>query len=165
MTAGKKMELVGASEQAIPIKRAGASASVKLDAGVRRKVAASLAQASEITPPDRVYLNLENVRGTRDATALSVFVNLPQGEKPADHPELMAGSVGLFGLRQTSLTDGKHAGEGMNFVLDITKIVDALHLNHTLDVDSLQVTLVPHQAVPDQANITVGRINIYRQGQ
>lgn len=165
VTAGTKMELVGASQQVIPIRRTGASASVKLDAGVRRKVAASLAKASETAPPDRVYLNLENVRGTRDATVLSVFINLPKDEKPADHPELLAGSVGLFGLRQASLTDGKHAGEGLNFVLDITKIVDALHLNHTLDADSLQVTLVPHQAVPDQANITVGRISIYRQGR
>lgn len=51
------------------------------------------------------------------------------------------------------------------FVLDITKIVDALHLNHALDVDSLRVRIVPDQPVPDQAQITIGRIGIYRQGQ
>ena len=33
-----------------------------------------------------------------------------------------------------------------------------------LDVDSLDVTIVPHQAVPEQAQITVGRVSIYRQG-
>jgi tyrosinase len=164
VTEEAKMELVGASQQALPIKGTGSSTSVKLDAGVRRKVAASLTNASETAPPDRVYLNLENVRGTHDASVLSVYINLPDGANPSDHPELLAGSVGLFGLRRASLQDGQHAGEGLDFVLDITKIVDALHLNHTLDADSLQVRIVPHQAVPEQAEITVGRISIYRQG-
>jgi len=162
---GKNEELVGANQAALPIKGAGASTDVKLDANVRRKMSASLANASETAPPDRVFLNLENVRGARDAHVLSVYINLPAGAKPGDHPELLAGSVGLFGLRSASLQDGKHAGQGLNFVLDITKIVDALHLNNALDVESLHVTIVPHQAVPEQSQITVGRVSIYRQGQ
>jgi len=156
---------VGASQQALPIKGAGASASVKLDAGVRRKVSASLAKASETAPPDRIYLNLENVRGTHDAGVLGVYINLPEGAKPTDHPELLAGSVGLFGMRRATLKDGKHAGEGLDFSLDITKIVDTMHLNHALDVDSLPVTIVPYQQVPEASQITVGRISIYRQAQ
>ena len=164
VTAGKNTEMVGASPEALPIKRAGARTSVKLDAGVRRKVMASLSNAAETAAPDRVYLNLENVRGTHDAAALSVYVNLPEGAKPSDHPELLAGSVGLFGLRRASLKDGQHGGQGLNFVLDITKIVDALHLKNALDVDSLSVTIVPRKAIPDQAEITVGRVSIYRQG-
>jgi tyrosinase len=164
VSAGKSMELVGASP-ALPIKGAGASTTVKLDPGVRRKVSASLAKASETAVPDRVFLNLENVRGTHDASVLSVYINLPDGAKPGDHPELLAGSVGLFGMRRASVKDDKHAGQGMNFVLDITKIVDALHLKNALDVDSLQVRIVPHTKVPDKAEITVGRVSIYRQGQ
>ena len=160
----KSMELVGASQAAVPIKSAGASASVRLDPVVRGKVAASLAKASETAPPDRVFLNLENVRGTHDAAALSVYVNLPDGAKPADHPELLAGTVGLFGLRRASQKDEKHAGQGLNFVLDITKIVDALHLKNALGADSVNVRIVPRRAIPDQAQITVGRVSIYRQG-
>jgi tyrosinase len=126
---------------------------------------ASLTRASETASPDRVFLNLENVRGTHDASVLSIYINLPQGAKPSDHPELLAGSVGLFGLRRATLKDGQHAGQGLKFVLEISKLIDALHLNNALDVDSLRVTIVPHQAVPDQAQITVGRVSIYRQGQ
>jgi tyrosinase len=162
---GRNTELVGANQQPLAIKGTGARTSVKLDAGVRRKVSASLAKASETAPPDRVFLNLENVRGTHDAAALSVYINLPEGAKPGDHPELLAGSVGLFGLRRASAKDDKHAGQGLNFVLDITKIIDALHLKNALDVDSLDVRIVPHQAIPDQAQITVGRVSIYRKGQ
>jgi tyrosinase len=164
VTPGDNVELVGASPAALPIRGMGASTTVKLDTTVRAKVSASLSRASEAAPPDRVFLNLENVRGTRDAYVLNVYVNLPEGSKPGDHPELLAGSVGLFGLRGASSADGKHAGEGLSFVLDITKIIDTLHLNNALDVDSLKVTIVPHHSVPDQAQITVGRVSIYRQG-
>jgi tyrosinase len=165
VTTGKNMELVGASQPGLPIKGSGASTSVRLDAGVRNKVSASLARPSEAAPPDRVFLNLENVRGTYDAAALSVYINLPPGAKPGDHPELLAGSVGLFGLRSASQKDSKHGGQGLNFTLEITKIIDALHLNNALNANSLQVRIVPYRALPDQADITVGRISIYRQGQ
>jgi tyrosinase len=162
---GKKTELVGASPSAIPIKGTGATTSVKLDPAVRRRVSASLARATEAAPPDRVFLNLENVRGTRDASALSVYLNVPEGADPADHPDRLAGTVGLFGLRRATLKDGQHAGEGLNFILDITHIADALHLENALDTDALQVRIVPHQPVPEQAEITVGRVSIYREGQ
>jgi tyrosinase len=164
VTTGKNVELVGASQAALPIKGAGARTTVTLDTAVRRRVAASLALAPETAAPDHVFLHLENVRGTRDATVLSVYINLPEGAKPGDHPELLAGTVGLFGLHGASLKDGKHGGQGLNFVLDITKIVDAMHLNNALDTDSLNVMIVPRQAVPEQAQITVGRIGIYRKG-
>lgn len=165
VTIGRNRELLGATQQALPVKGAGITASVKLDAGVRRKVSASFAKPSETALPDRVFLNLENVRGTHDAAALSVYINLPEGAKAGDHPELLAGTVGLFGMRRASLADGKHAGEGLNFILDITKIVDGLHLNNALEVDSLKVTIVPRRMIPDQAQISVGRVSIYRQGQ
>lgn len=165
VTLGEKTELVGASQQQVAIKGTGARTSVRLEPNVRRKVSASLAKASETAPPDRVFLNLENVRGTHDAAALSVYINLPDGAKPGDHPELLAGTVGLFGLRRASAKDDKHAGQGLSFVLDITKIIDALHLKNALDVDSLNVRIVPRRAIPDQADITVGRVSIYRRGQ
>lgn len=165
VTIGRNMELLGSGQQDLPIKGTGASTVVKLDPGVRQKVASSLAMASETKPPDRVFLQLENVRGTHDAAVLSVYINLPSGAKPADHPELLAGTVGLFGLRRASYKDGKHAGQGLSFVLEVTKIVDALHLKQALNTNSVPVTIVARTKVPDQAKITVGQVRIYRQGQ
>lgn len=162
---GKSVELVGANREALPIKGSGASTTVKLDRDVRRKVSASLAAAPESAQPDRVFLNLENVRGTRDASVLNVYVNLPEGANPRDYPELLAGSVGLFGLRKATSTDGIHGGHGLSFILEVTDIFDALHLDNALDVDSLRVRIVPHRPIPEQADITVGRVSIYRQGQ
>jgi tyrosinase len=162
---GEKMELVGANQQALSIKGSGVSTSVKLDSGVRGKVTASLARAAVDAAPDRVLLNLENVRGAEDATTLDVYINLPEGAKPSDHPELFAGSIGLFGLQRASAADGKHGGGGLNLVLDITDIVDALHLKNALNVDSLNVRIVPEPQVRDEDQITVGRVSIYRQGR
>ena len=163
--ARKNVELVGASQNPLLIKGSGARTTVKLNPEVRTKVSQSLTTASAKNIPDRVFLNLENVRGTHDALVLNVYINLPEGAKPGDHPELFAGSVGLFGLRRASVVDSKHGGQGLNFVLDITKIIDTLQMNKALDVDSLEVTIVPHQPVPAQAEITVGRVSVYRQGQ
>ncbi|HEY2392537.1 MAG TPA: tyrosinase family protein [Candidatus Angelobacter sp.] len=162
---GENVELVGTNQQPLPIKGSGVSTTVRLDPGVRRKVTASLARASETAVPDRVFLNLENVRGAEDATTLDVYINLPEGAKPSDHPELFAGSVSLFGLRRASAKDEKHGGAGLNLVLDITDVVDALHLKNGLDADSLNVRIAPAHEVRDEDQITVGRVSIYRHGQ
>jgi tyrosinase len=164
MITGKEIELVGASPKALKLGTTGARTTVQLDSNVRNKIAASLASVAETKNPDRVLLELENVRGQRDAYVLSAYVNLPPGESPGEHPELLAGSAALFGLRKASQPDGKHGGQGLNLVIDITKIIDDLHLRDALDTDSLNVSIVPQRPIDDAAQITVGRVNIYRQG-
>jgi tyrosinase len=165
VASGKKVELVGANRDTLPIKGGEARTSVQLDTGMRRKVSASLAAAVEATAPDRVFLNLENVRGLADSTAFRVYVGLPDGANPADHPERLAGSVALFGVRKATLADGEHAGQGLTFVLEITNIVDALHLHNALDVDALNVQIVPVRPVPEDAQVSIGRVSIFRQGR
>ena len=152
MDAESRSELVGANEGVLQIKSSGARATVKLDSDVRRKLAASLSAASAAAPPDRAYLQLENVRGTRDAHKLNVYVN-----------DLLAGTVGLFGVRRASLADGGHGGSGLTFVLDISSIIDSLQVGNTLEADSLDVRIVPDHAVPEGANITIGRVSVYRE--
>jgi tyrosinase len=174
---GDNVELVGASTDAVRISGDEVSSHVQLDSGMRRKVAASLtpptAAADAIagpvadTPvaaPDRVFLNLENVRGPSDAAIFQVYVGVPDGEAPSDHPELLAGSIAPFGLRKASTPNDEHAGQGLTFVLEISDIVDHLHLSDSFDVERLPVRIVPMHSVPDDSAITVGRISIFRQG-
>ena len=68
-------------------------------------------------------------------------------------------------MRKASIADEEHAGQGLNFVLDITDIVDKLHMKNALDTDSLDVRIVPVKPVPDEAQITIGRVSIFRQGR
>ena len=163
--AGAQVELVGANSKPLAIVGTKSQTSVQMDAEVHAKLTASLRGASEAAPPDRVYLKLENVQGAVNGFVLSVYINLPQGANPAVHPELLAGSAGLFGLRNASLVDGKHGGHGLNFVFDITKIVDTLYLSKGLDIPSLEVTVVPHHPVPESVHITIGQISIHREGR
>jgi tyrosinase len=67
-------------------------------------------------------------------------------------------------VRKASLTEGEHAGQGLTFVLDITNIIDTLHLNNALDVDTLDVRIVPVKPVPENAQVSIGRVSIFRQG-
>lgn len=156
-TRKQKVELVGANKKSLRLSGSGeVHASVQLDKPARRKVSRSLAAAAaaETPTPDRVFLNLENVRGLNDATTFQVFVN-----------DRLADTVALFGARKATAGDGEHAGKGLDIVINITKIVDELHLKDAFDVDQLDVRIVPLRPVPDEAKVSIGRIKIFREGK
>jgi tyrosinase len=163
MTLPTQTELFGSNEGPLRIQGPISQTSVKLDSGVNRKFMQSLAAPSENALPDNVYLKLENVRGTTDASVLGVYLNLPENAKPRDSLKFLAGHVALFGLRRASVKDGEHGGDGLTFLLDVTRILDELHLAKAMDVGSLRVSIVPSHTLSARADITVGRISLYRQ--
>lgn len=152
MDTAKDSELVGAHDGALQVVSSGARAQVKLDATSSRALSASLESASLAAPPDRAYLALENVRGTRDAQSLNVFVN--------GHS---AGTVALFGLSRATAKDDQHGGSGLTFELDITSIIDTLHVEGALAVDSLDVKILPSHPVQSDAPLSIGRVSIFRE--
>jgi tyrosinase len=161
------VELVGANDAAVTV-QAAATSRLRLDAGMRRDVTAAFAPDAPVTPggevrPERIFLNLENVRGQSDASAFRVYVGVPDDADVESHPDLLAGTVAPFGLRKASQPDGEHAGQGLNFVFDITKIVDQLHAAGSFDVDHLPVRIVPLRDLADEAQVSIGRISIFRQ--
>jgi tyrosinase len=159
------VELLGANAQSLRVSGTEARTSLTLDAAVKSKVTTSLESAAAATrpAPDRIFLNLENVRGANDATAFNVYINVPEGDDPAKHPELKAGTIALFGVRKATMADAKHAGDGLTFVLEITHVIDTLHLAGALNVSQLNVRLVPVNPVPEAAQISIGRISVFRQ--
>jgi tyrosinase len=159
----QNVELVGANDQSLTVTSTGAHTTVQLDDATREKLTASLANATTGGVPDRVFLNLENIRGQADGVTLRVYINLPDGADPARHPELLAGSVGLFGVTTASRRDREHGGDGFTAVLEITRTIDDLHLNAAVP-DSLNVTVVPRKPLPAAVDLTIGRISLYRQG-
>ena len=110
--------------------------------------------AGEAAVPDRVFLNLENIRGLNDATTFQVVVN---GQ--------LAGTIALFGVRKATQADDEHGGQGLTHVLEITKLLDKLHLNDAIDTDKLDVRIVPVRPVPEEAKVSIGRISLFRQGR
>ncbi|MGI4823641.1 MAG: tyrosinase family protein [Janthinobacterium lividum] len=172
-------ELMGASNLGLVVQNKGVSTRVALNRAVQKKSAARLtnalaaAKAGTTTPPslpDKVFLRLENVTGTADATVFSVYIK-PVGPaaaltQPNAAPTLealgtLAGHVGLFGLRLASLADGKHGGQGLTFVLNITSIVNRLHLDADFTASDLSVTILSNRLLAKP--IHIGVISLYRQ--
>lgn len=166
------VEMIGANTEPVRVQGADVRSAVVLDRDMGARVAESLrspeAAAEDAGAPasaDRVFLNLENVRARSDALSLAVYVGLPDDAEPAEHPELLADTVGLFGVSQASDPDEEHAGQGLTYVIEISKIVDHLHELGSFDVDALPVRIVPRVPVPEAAEVSIGRISIYRQGR
>jgi tyrosinase len=161
MALPKDAELLGANSRALEITGSGAHTIVKLIPDAQRKLREGLANVSAETSLLRVYLMLENIRGTQDATVLSAYINLPEGAKPGDHRDLLAGSVGLYGLSRASTDGNENGGEGLAFILDITRIVIDLVATKSLDADEVRVSIVPNRQLPDSTDIVIARIAIF----
>ncbi len=153
-TAKGRVELVGAND-AQPMRFVGSGdvrTAVRLDKTVQQKVGASLADVVATTQePDRVFLNLKNVRGLNDATTFNVYVD-----------ERLAGNISLFGVRRTTIGHGQ---QGHTFVLEITNIIDELHLQGGFDADKLEIRIEPLAPVAEEAQVSIGSVSIVRQGR
>jgi tyrosinase len=171
-------QLMGASNLGLVVQNKGVSTRVALNRAVLKKSAARLtnalaaAKAETMTPPslpDKVFLRLENVTGTADATVFSIYikpmgaaaVTQPDAAPTSEDPGTLAGHVGLFGLRLASLADGKHGGQGLSFVLNITSIVNQLHLDSDFTASDLSVTILSNR--PLAKPIHIGVISLYRE--
>lgn len=144
-------ELFGASSGKIILGNSGAEAKVKLDPPAEKSLRKSLNEASRSNLPDDVFLLLEGIKGVSDSNMYSVSVN-----------NIYAGHFSLFGIRKATMKDGHHAGAGLTVNLNISALVDQLHLNENL-TSSLDVEITPDGIVAEQAEpITIDRIAVYR---
>ncbi len=90
--------------------------------------------------PQRVFLRVEGVTGTSAAPLYGVYLNVPEGADPREHPELRAGSFSTFGLVETSQTNEQHDAEGLTAVFDITAVRDRLASEDRWDDDRVNVS-------------------------
>ncbi|MGY2171573.1 tyrosinase family protein [Pseudomonas gingeri] len=169
MTRDTDVELIGANSSVLNLSGGSVDTSVHLDKPGSQKVLNSLRSIKNFslavpTLPDRVFLNLEHIRGNKDSALFEVYVNLAPEAVPDEHPELHVGTISLFGVEQASQADGHNAGNGVSQVLDITEVVDALHLGGIQDLSKLNVRFVPVTPVGPDDKITIGRVSLYRQG-
>jgi tyrosinase len=160
-------EAIGASEG--PVRITGSTgASIQLDASPTRALRDDLELAAAAPgsrrEPARVFLKLEGIRGTSDAAIYHVYVGLPPNADPEAHRDRLAGTVSLFGVSAASDPDGPAAGSGINQVLEITEIVDALHLSGD-DLNHLAVQFVPATASVAAADFSIGRLSVFKLGE
>jgi tyrosinase len=168
----KSPELIGASEGSVKVTGTGGAA-VRIDPAASRSLRTGVTRAASMdartaAEPARVFLKLEGIRGTSDAAIYRVYVNLPANATPQNNPaqyaDRLAGTVSLFGVSAASDADGPTAGSGLNQVLEITNIVDALHLSGDA-LDKLDVQFVPATPGGSNANVTIGRLSVFKLGE
>ncbi|MCW2762951.1 MAG: tyrosinase family protein [Marmoricola sp.] len=102
----------------------------------------------EDAPRERAYLRVEGITGTTGAPLYGVYVNVPYGDDPTDHPELRAGSLSTFGLEESSRSDDEHDGSGLTATFDITALRDRLAAEGRWDEGHLEIRFTTHSPEP-----------------
>jgi tyrosinase len=154
-------ELLGANSGELEIKGSGVSTVIRLPTEGQRRLSALIGGPSTGEWLGGVYLGLENVRGTFDAAVLNTYINLPEDARAADHRNLMAESVALYGLRRATTLRGENAGQGLTFFVDITRILIDLLASESLNAEEIRVSVVPDRPLPDSITIVIGRVSIF----
>lgn len=108
-----------------------------------------------------VYLYVENVTCSEPAPPFRVYLNVPPGDAPEQHPDLRVGNVGMFGLVERSDPTGRHAGNGMTVPMDITESVTQLIAAKRWDAGHLRVSFSPGFWEGSVPAVKVGRVSLY----
>jgi tyrosinase len=162
-------EMVGASDEPIDLtgQRVVVNMPVSAPTGPAR-VAAAAADAR----PQRMFLNIENIKGSAAGTSYEVYVNVPAGEDPRAHQELYAGLLPLFGLAEATRGDQDHPGDGLHYALEVTDIIRRLSGGPDFDSGALRLTFVPQEepaapsapaaaAAAAAEPVRIGRVSLY----
>jgi tyrosinase len=162
-------EMVGATEQ--PLALTGQAATTRLSVSAPSGPARAAFAAQPAAVPEHIYLNIENVTGTRPSTSYAVYINLPPGEDPEQHQDLFAGLLPMFGVVEATRADTEHSGSGLHYSLDIGDVVRTLDARHAWDPNDMRVTFVPEYPEPEPERglgiaaapepIQVGRVSLY----
>jgi tyrosinase len=161
-------ELMGANAEPVQLTGKTSETSVQIDRRTAKKVTESFKRSALLAAgrkePDRIFLNLENITGVNDAARFDVYVGLAPDADPQAHPENFAGVVSLFGVSEATLMNQPHGGNGLSKVLEITEVIDRLHLAGDSDLTALPVRFVAVNP-PATDGVEIGRVSIYRQGR
>ena len=162
-------ELAGTTESAVRLDGALTSAPVKL---ATDGMSQSFTE-SGLPTPLKVFLRLENVRGTGLPSDYDVMIDI---DGDTEDP-LRVGTLSTFAIANASDPDSAHGGNGITQVYEITYAVERLKLTEA-DTQELQVSFreidpgpqveagllaIPGVTRPDQeeSSVEVGRIAIY----
>jgi tyrosinase len=151
-------ELVGATSS--PIQLGGSPTQVAIRVQEPTGPASEMVEALADWAPRRVFLNIEKIISEAGAPPFFVYLNVPPGDNPIAHPELFAGDLPMFGLREVSISDEAHTPNGLYTQLDVTNLYRRLSLLDNWDPKNLRVTFVP-KFPGNLPPIQVGRVSLY----
>lgn len=147
--------LVGANAERLEVGRDPVATIVTLDA--------QEAQTASADEQQRVFLNLEQVRGTTPSGVLTVRIRpQQQGTAPASDA-IAVKSVALFGLAKASDSAGGHGGNGISIAVDVTHALKNLGQAAGTQIEQLEIDLFQPGIDGRERPISVERVSLYRQ--
>jgi hypothetical protein len=148
-------EMVGATRASFTLNSAVTHASF-----AAKPKAAKRGAAAAAGPMRRVFLNIEKLVSNEPAPSYDVYLNVPDGQNPKDHPNLFVGRLPMFGLVESSKKSAISSGSGLHYALDITNLYAHVSTLPDWDPNNLRVSFVPARGQAP-ANVTVGRVSLY----
>ncbi|MEO1316587.1 MAG: tyrosinase family protein [Pseudomonadota bacterium] len=146
--------LIGANESAVTVGRGQVSSRIAMTA--RPGAGAGALEGMGAGGGERVYLNLEGVRGESASGVLNVVLTKAGADPAAESAEAVKTLV-FFGLGNATSAEGPHGGSGLSATVEVTDIVRRLEATGTVG------EIEAHVAQPsgDGPEITVDRITLY----
>jgi tyrosinase len=158
-------EMVGATEKPVTLTGEPVTAEVAVTA----PTGPAATERAGAAAPERMVINFENVTSEGVPPSYLVYLNVPEGERPEDHPELRAGVLSMFGVVEASEESDDHPGSGLNYAINVGDLARRLGAPG----ENLRVTFVPagtgevtteeveRGAAPETPPVQVGRISVY----
>jgi tyrosinase len=139
-------------------------AAVDVELTATERVASALAGDESVSP--RWFLRVEDIAGSAPkAPGYAIYLDLPDGAAPADHPQLRAGIVASFGVPEASDPASEHGGAGLTDTFEITGVIATIAAGAAdFDASTVTVHVVPVGAageLDDGGDVQAGRISIY----
>jgi hypothetical protein len=118
--------------------------------------------------PAEIYLNIENIKGSGTPVSYLVYLNVPPGESPEQHPELLAGNLSMFGVAEATESTDTHAGSGVHYAFRVGKVIRRLREQNNWNPADVRITFVPRyrsalEGTPEAPPppVQVGRVSLY----
>lgn len=153
-TAGwsRSLRALASSTVAVVVHSAGVEVPVRIDDD-----AAALLACADAAAPVRLYLLLEQVRGTLDATVLQIYLRNPDPVTSGQGGALFMGSVALYGLRRAT---SAAPDRGMVCILDVSAHESVLRPAIARGDTHFELYVRPHPPLQTGTKIDIGRIGI-----
>jgi tyrosinase len=156
-------EMVGASEEAIVLNGVPTHARIP----VRSPTGPVLEALEAGGEPAETFLHVENITSEGGPVTHAVYLNLPEGADPEEHPEHFAGFLPMFGVREASTPGDHHPGSGLTYVLRVGDVIRRLEALGQWEPGEVRLTFVPddEEAVLESAAAVrpfrVGRVSLH----
>jgi tyrosinase len=156
----RKPRLLGSNKKAIKVGKGAAATQIRLSAPSPR---ARMADADADASPRRIFVFLENIKGSTPSASLTVSVGLPGRGARAQAQRELVKTVVLFGLAKASMDAGAgHAGDGLSVAVDATDAVAKLTGAAGALPSDLEVTIEQQRPLAG-ADVTVGKVSVVSQ--